>query len=180
MEQITITEALSEVNLIKKKIKAAHEKVSGMLFRLEHQADPFASEGGSAEVVKRELQSIGDLNGRLVGIRAAISRANLDNIIMINGFSQSIHNWLIWKREIAEIHSKFVANVINIVGGQQASNSARPQVYKDERSGEVMIVKQVINIEYPKWLEMQARQTETFEKLDGQLSLKNATILISI
>lgn len=179
MTQITVTEALSEINLIKKKVTAKQEKIQGMLTRVEHLADPFASDGGSPQVIKNEYQALYDLQRRLMKIRAAISSANLENTITIGLATYTIHDWLIWKREVRAGHIGFVSAVNRLIKTHLDQQSRQPQVYKDE-AGAVQLVKTSINIDYPTWLKYEAEMTEMTEKLDGQLSLKNATILVEV
>lgn len=93
MEKITITEALSEVNLIKKKIASKQNRITTALVRATHVADPFESEGGSKAMIKSELQGIHDLNRRLARIRAGISQANLETEITIGEDNRTIHDW---------------------------------------------------------------------------------------
>jgi hypothetical protein len=178
---ITITEALSEINLIKKKLQSKHQKVKDMLIRAEHVPDAFEKEGGSKEVIAREVQSANDLAMRLVHIRSGISRANLGTTITLTennlSVTQSIHDWLIWKREIVKDHLAFLNNVNNTVKLHTDSISKQPQVYKDN-DGNVHLVKSIVNVHYPDWLALQANISAILEKLDGQLSLKNATVTI--
>lgn len=42
------------------------------------------------------------------------------------------------------------------------------------------VVKWLYHIDYSEWIKLYERGNETLEKLDGQLSLKNATILVEI
>lgn len=179
MEKITITEALSEVNLIKKKIIAKQSKIKEGLFRVEHLPDPFISEGGSASMIGRETQGIQDLNQRLARIRATISLANLTNNISISGDLRTIHDWLIWKREIAKDQIAFVSSVHKNVKTHMDQSGKTPQVYKDTNDA-VQIVKYVYNLDYAQWLKHDEILNEKLEQLDGQLSLKNATILVEI
>jgi hypothetical protein len=51
--QTTITEALSEINLIKKKIEKKQQDVIGNLVRWEHLKDPFESVGGASSVFEK-------------------------------------------------------------------------------------------------------------------------------
>jgi hypothetical protein len=180
---ITITEALSEINLIKKKLVSKRGVVSQMLIRAEHIPDTYEKEGGSRAYIDREVQSINDLCLRLISIRAGINRANLKETITIseNGhaISQSIHDWLIWKREIINDDLNFYKTVTHAVKMHLDSVSKQPQVYKDD-AGNIHLVKSMINIDYPAWQAAHARASAILEKLDGQLSLKNATILIDV
>jgi hypothetical protein len=178
---ITITEALSEINLIKKKLATKHQKVNEMLIRADHVPDQFEKEGGSKVVIEREAQSIHDLQMRLIHIRSGISKANLNTPITISEgtltMMQSIHDWLIWKREIVKDHIAFLHGVNQTVKSHLDAISKQPQVYKDE-AGVIQLVKSVVNIHYPDWLTAQSNIQSILEKLDGQLSLKNATVLI--
>lgn len=179
MAQITITEALSEINLIKKKIQAKQTKIQGMLTQVEHLPDPWAQLGGASAVIKAEYQAIMDLQERLKSIRAGISQANLENTIHLGVRSLSIHDWLIWKREIYKPHEQFIKSVNSAVKSYIDQASKSPQVYKDD-AGNVQLVKTKVNIEYPDWQRYEQELMEINEKLDGQLSLKNATIFIEI
>ena len=179
MSKITITEALSEINLVKKKISAKQAKIQSALVQAEHIADPFLSEGGSEAMIKAESQGIYDLNYRLAKIRAEISHANLTHKISLGEDSRSIHDWLIWKREIATGQIRFTKEVHEAIKNHNKSSSDRPQVYKDSEE-KVQLVKYKINVDYADWLKREAELNEKLEKLDGQLSLKNATIVIEI
>jgi hypothetical protein len=177
MEQLTITEALSEVNLIKKKIIAKQDKIKQNLIRYDHLPDPFKNDGGIEQVIISESQGIMDLSRRLEKIRAGISKANLGNAIKIGNEAKTIHDWLIWKREIASGQISFLGHCNSAVRTHLDQSGKQPQVYKDPE-GQTHLVKTTPNINYPEWLKYQAELTETLEKLDGQLSLKNATIAI--
>lgn len=182
MEKLTITEGLAEITLIKKKLLAKQSKIKDMLTRVEHLPDVFEKEGGSQEVVGREMQGISDLVHRLIRIRAAISKANLLTLIVIaddqgDKITMTIHDWLIWKREAARDFIGFVAGVNKSVRAHMENAGRQPQVYKDE-AGNVQVAKIKINLDYPAWLALESSTTDRLQKLDGQLSLKNATVVI--
>lgn len=179
MEKMTVTEALSEVNLIKKKIKSKQEKIRGALFRVEHVKDPFESDGGSEKMIQSEHQSLSDLNRRLEKIRSGISRANLETTITLGEEEKTIHDWLIWKREIATDYTTFVKDICNVVKVNNDAQAKNPQVYKDDE-GKIHLVKPITNVDYSEWLKRHEKLIEKYENLDGKLSLKNATILIQI
>lgn len=179
MAQLTITEALSEINLIKKKIQAKQTKILGMLTQVEHLPDPWAQLGGASQVIREEYQAICDLHTRLQNIRAGISKANLENSLKVGFKTRTIHDWLIWKREIYKEFQSFIVNVNKNVKIYIDQASKAPQVYKDD-AGNVQLVKTKINIEYPHWQAFEQELMEVNEQLDGQLSLKNATITIEV
>jgi hypothetical protein len=180
-KMITITEALSEINLIKKKVTGKRAQIQQMLIRATHIPDVYEKEGGSKAFIEREMQAIADLNLRLIRIRSEISHANLETQITLSEgaftLTQSIHDWLIWKRELVKEQLQFVNSVNTTVKLHIDSVSKQPQVYKDEE-GNIHLVKSEVNIHYPSWVAQQASLNALFEKLDGQLSLKNATVTI--
>ncbi len=177
MEKLTITEALSEINLIKKKIAKKKETVLGTLVRASHLPDPYVNQGGSEAFVKSEQQSINDLTNRLIRIRSSIARANVENRVTIGGLEQSIYDWLTFKREIADDLIAFTNNVHRQVEQHSQRAAQQPQVYKTE-DGKTQLVEYKINVDQGEWLKKNEDLVEKKEKLDGLLSLKNATIVI--
>lgn len=179
MEKMTITEALSEINLVKKKIEKKSLNVLENLIRAKHIKDPFESSGGSKKVNESEIQAIRDLNNRLVKLRAAISIANLGNEISVEGEGKSIHDWLIWKREVSKNEMDFSAKIPSLVKTHMDQVTRQPQVYKDDE-GKTHLVDFEINVDYPEFVKENGKLQNILGKLDGQLSLKNATIVVEI
>ena len=179
MEKMTITEALSEVNLLKKKLENKKKHALGHLVKPEHSPDFYSNEGGTPAFLKREFQSIDDLHKRLIKIRAAISRANLENEIIIGERTQSIHDWLIWKREIAEDETNFYKTIVSTVKSNLDEAAKNPRCY-DDNEGKKQLLKVQSNVDYAFFVKKQEQMSELFEQLDGKLSLKNATIVVSI
>lgn len=179
MDQITITEALSEINLIKKKIENKKTAILNNLAKASHVPDPYEKQGGGFAANKAELQSIKDLSQRLTRIRGAISQANIANHISILGETKSINDWLTWKREISPLDTKFLLDLCQKTKTNLDHWSKSPQVYKDD-SGNTHLVKFESNIDYAEVMKESERFSDILEKLDGQLSLKNATIVIDI
>lgn len=130
-------------------------------------------------MISKEHQSMRDLQRRLQRIRAAISQANLDNMITVNDMTQSIHDWLIWKREIAAESNGFLQLITHQTKVHMDQAGKSPQVFKDEKE-QLKVVKWIYHIDYSEWLRMYEKGNEALEKLDGQLSLKNATIVVEI
>lgn len=179
MEKITITEALSEVNLIKKKIDKKKEMILANLARFKHVPDPYSKQGGGAQANLNELQAIKDLSSRLMRVRGAISQANLSNKITINGHELSIHDWLTWKREVAPLKQKFFLDLCQKTKQNMDHFAKSPQVYKDEE-GKTHLVEFESNIDYADVMKDTENIGDCLERLDGQLSLKNATITVEI
>jgi len=177
--KMTITEALSELNLIKKKIKAKQEKIRSALVHISHMPDAFASEGGSAKMINHESQSISDLSVRYTKIKAAITEANIKNMVQIANINMSIHDWLTWKREFATTNIEFLKVCCNTVKAHMDQYGKSPQVYKDAND-QTQLVKYSYNIDYSQWIKNLENVSDIHEKLDGQLSLHNATVIIEI
>ncbi len=175
---ITITEALSEVNLIKKKIEDADTSIRTILVRPSHVPDMYINHGGAPEMAKRTQQAVSDLRQRLVRIRSQISKANIENQITINGESKSIFDWLSWKREIYPGLEKSLKTQIEDLRSYQKRQADRPEVWKDQE-GKTQLVQFCYNVDLKTLEDQYSSLVDIFGKLDGQLSLRNATITIS-
>ena len=179
MSEMTITEALSEINLIKKKLEHKKKSVMNLLVRADHMKDPYEDQGGTPAFLLREVQALCDLEDYFIRIRSGISQANLSNLITIGGLSKTIHDWLTWKREISKEQVSFVNTIVHQVKETLDISGKKPQVYADAE-GKTHLVHYKVNLDYPAWVKKQEHLAEIFEKLDGQLSLKNATIVIKV
>lgn len=179
MNKITITEALSEINLIKKKIEHKKKTVLGLVVKPQHIKDPYVNEGGTTGYLNREFQAISDLEKRLVSLRGAISIANCESQITVGEIKMSIHDWLTWKREVSKEQTSFVNAVVSTVKQHMDQAQKSPQVWEDAEGKKNLVVFESM-IDYPAFIKKQEMLAEIFENLDGQLSLKNATVTVSI
>lgn len=177
MEKLTITEALSEINLIKKKLDAKYNVIQSSLFRVEHLPDPYKNEGGLEAFFSKEMQSAGDLNERLLKIRSAISKANHETQVEVCGVKRTVQDWLNWKREVLPALRQHTTRIYESIKDKQEVALQRPQVYKDE-NGAAHVVKTVSALSINEAAQGRAVVTEFEEKLDGKLSLINATTVI--
>jgi len=181
MSKITITEALAELNLIKKKIEKKKPDILNNLLRYEHVADPFLKEGGSQQYIAAEIQSINSLRERFVKIRSAIAKINTETHITVNNVTRTINEWLNWKRDQATDDLLFRQQISATLKTQmdRLANSSQVPVYKDDK-GENHFVKWATNTSYSEHLKAAEEIQAILDTLDGQLSLKNATIVIEI
>lgn len=175
---LTITEALAEIKTIGKRLAKKREAIGPYLARQEGIKDPLEKSGGSPAFLISERQAIADLESRIVELRRGIRKANEATTIVIEGKSQTIADWLIWRREIAP-------GVASFLGGLRASlNNIRLNAQKN---GNAVVSKDgqpaaptdvLVNLDEADL----NKSIETLETilgtLDGQLSLKNATVLI--
>ena len=174
---ITITEALAEIKTIGKRIDKKQEFVFGSLARQEGARDPLEKDGGAEVVVSRERQAINDLQTRVVELRRGIQRANDSTIVQIGGAERSISEWLIWKRDVAPKRRDFLNKMSG--GLKQLRENAKRQGQNVVQIGAAQQFSDiVVSIDE---LAL-AKEIEELEKilgdLDGQLSLKNATVPI--
>jgi hypothetical protein len=179
MAQTTITEALAELKTIDKRIAKKREFVLGYLLRQEMFKDPLEKDGGSVSAIKRELQSIHDLEERKIVIRRAVQRANEQNTIAVGRQSRTIADWLVWRREVAPVQQTFLANIRTKI--EQARQEAARKGAGLSASAESAKPNDVIvNVNEQEL----AREIEALEEilgtLDGQLSLRNATLTIDV
>ena len=178
MTEITITEALAEIPTIEKRIEKKREFIMNYLFRKSSIRDPHEKDGGSSELIARERQAISDLHERLIKIRSVIQNANSENTITVGDETKSITHWLTWKREIAPKDQYFLKKVSEEL--QKMRNRAMNEGVgvTDKDSG--FSSDYVVNINEHEL----SKEIEELElilgTLDGQLSLKNATIKVKL
>ena len=177
--KITITEALAEVKTIGKRIDKKKEFISQYVFRQEQVKDPLEKDGGSVTVLKRELQAIGDLQERLMRIRAGVIASNLATPISIDGRTRTVTDWLTWRKDIAPGATAMIAQL------RQGIESTRQQmrakgVTLGSASVDLKPTDIIVNVDEMSLAREAERLEETLGTLDGKLSLLNATTTIDI
>ena len=178
MSKITITEALAEVPTIGKRIQKKKELIASCLYRQSVVRDPYERDGGAASLIVREVQAIGDLEQRLINIRSSIASANQANEITVNGTTRKIGDWLTWRREVAEGRKQLYGSLLTALKQMHQQANQRGLGVKTEDAG--FSADYIVNINEAE-LAAKAEELETIlGALDGQLSLKNATILIDV
>lgn len=178
MSQLTITEALAEIPTIQKRIEKKQEFVFSYLYRQSNVRDPHEKDGGSQLLIERELQSIHDLQKRLVDIRSAIQDANQNNIITIGSETKTISDWLTWRREVAPKEQQFFNTLFARLSQMRQEALRKGVSVSDQDKGYSNDV--VVNINEKKLSETIEGIEEILGVLDGQLSLKNATLVVEL
>jgi hypothetical protein len=178
---MTITEALAEIKTIGKRIEKKREFVLAYLFRQEGLKDPLEKDGGSVEAIKRELQSIADLEGRVINLRRGIQHANDKTEVTVKDNVLSIADWLTWRRDVAPGVQTFQHTLrvrLNALREQAKRGGSAVIGAVATVSSDAKPTDYIVNIDEAEL----ARKSEEIEEilgvLDGQLSLKNATIMI--
>ena len=177
MTEVTITEALAEIGTITSRIEKKRSAVLSYLSRRGSQRDPLAKDGGSEKFVAAELQAIKDLEERIVSIRRAVAAANAATAITVGDQTRSISDWLTWRRDVSDTRRSFYALMVNSIENARktAQQKGAALVTNAEQARDEDVVVSLNEGDLRRDIEA---HEEILGKLDGQLSLKNATVLI--
>jgi len=178
MTEITITEALAEIPTIEKRIVKKQKFILNYLYRKSSIRDPHEKDGGSSELIARERQAILDLQERLIKIRFVIQQANAENTITIGSQTKSIGNWLTWRREIAPKEQQFLNQIAEDL--QRMRNKAMNEGVGVTDKDPGFSSDYVVNINELALSKEIEELENILGTLDGQLSLKNATIKVDL
>lgn len=179
MAQLTITEALAETKTIAKRLESKRQFVGQYLFRQDFLKDPLEKDGGSRAAIQRERQAIGDLEERVIAIRSAITEANRTTSLTVQGRTRTIQDWLTWRREVSEGQKTFLQKIRSAV--DQARKQAQQQGIKMVAGQPATAPNDVIVNVDEQALAKEAEEMElVLGELDGLLSLKNATVLVTL
>lgn len=177
---MTITEALAEIKTILKRIQSKREFIENYQLRLDSLKDPLEKDGGSAKAVAEAEQAVVDLEKRIVSLRIGIQKANEDNVISIETVEMPIADWLIWRREIAPGRERFLSQLTARLSAARQSIQGKNYQWGNDKSATEKPADIVVNIDEGKLNKDKEQMKNILGQLDGQLSLKNATIMLSV
>lgn len=173
---MTITEALAELKTIQKRVEKKRQYIGQYLGRQEGLRDPLEKDGGSPAVIARERQAISDLQTRHVAIRTGIQKINQVTPIVVAGVAKTIAEWLTWRKEIAPGAQTFVTSLRASVESNRKQALQKGFAVVSATVAPTAPTDIIINVDEAA-LAAEAEQLEIIlGTLDGQLSLKNATI----
>ena len=178
MAKITITEALAEIPTIEKRMEKKRDFIQNYLYRQSSVRDPHEKEGGSVKLITQEKQAIADLETRMIKIRASIQQANSENTITIGKQTRTIVDWLTWRREVAPNEQRFLNEVMLKINELHKQANRQGVTVTDKDAG--FSSNYVVNINERDLAEEIENLENILGTLDGQLSLKNATILLEL
>lgn len=178
--RLTITEALAELKLIESKSKKKQEFVLQYVARNEAIRDPLDKDGGSRQVLAQEMQAVHDLGERRIRIRRAISAANDATSVKIGESTRSITDWLIWRREVAPGIKTHLAQIMTGIEGLRKQAQARGNTVVTSQDAAMKQNDVVVNVDERDIHRRLETIQEALDTLDGQLSLKNATVFVEI
>lgn len=177
---ITITEALAEIKTIGKRLENKRVALAPYLARQEGVRDPMEKEGGSAKYISQERQAIGDLEERIIQLRQDIQKANDSTVVTIEGQARSISQWLTWRREIAPNRRNFLAGLRNGLTNvrDKARNQGAALISATASTATAQPTDIVVNVDEAEINRSIEELEDILGQLDGQLSLKNATVFV--
>ena len=174
--KMTITEALAEIKTIGKRLDKRRQFIRDHLVRIDRIKDPLEDQGGTRQVIERELQAVGDLEERLVALRSAINSANQSTQLTIGRATRSVAEWIIWRREVSGGAQQFFTQMLS---GINASRKQQPMVQAPGAVGGEPAGFE-IGIDEKRLADDIDGMEQTLGTLDGQLSLLNATTFVEI
>jgi hypothetical protein len=175
---MTITEALAEIKTIDKRILAKRSFIETYLYRIDSLRDPHEKDGGSASLIQNEFQAIKDLEDRVIALRNGIQKANETNKITVEGDERTIADWLVWRREISTRRGQFLNRLrLNLSSARDAVKSGRINFGAGQTPSTPADL--IVNINEQELNKEHEKLQNILGQLDGQLSLKNATVMIA-
>lgn len=182
---MTITEALAEIKTIGKRLEKKKQAVLANIGRDSRLKDPLED---SIAYVKQERQAIEDLEKRIVRIRTAILRKNLETPCTVGENTMTIMEWLNFRNEVAEKRQMFLTSINTAVrqirdkvqreGGRVTFAGAAAVASAD--SGDKKPIEILLHLDEKELLAEQEGLEKTLGDLDGKLSLLNATTVIDV
>lgn len=174
----TITEALADIKTSLARIEKKRAQVVVFLGRDSRLRDPMEKEGGSAEFVRRERQSIKDLQEKIVKIRSAIQAANLSIKLTIEGTERTLSEWLNWRREISENEKKHLQTMSSHLATLRQRAIQQGQRVTETAPDVTMTGDLIVAVSEVALAEEIDKMENVLGQLDGRLSLLNATTTI--
>ena len=162
MTKLTIHEAFAEIKLIESKIEKNLQEGLEYSSREAGYVDPLEKEGGSANFVVARLQAIRDLNDRLIAIKLAMEKANLEHAITIGDKTASVAQWLLFRR-FTHYHNA-VSKML------RQTRRLNPTTDNDEGF--------VINFNREELIKTDEKLSQVLSELDSKLSVFNALTVI--
>jgi hypothetical protein len=176
---MTITEALAEMKTLAKRIEKKREAITPYLLRQSIVVDPFTDSGGSREFVRRERQALDDMERRMVAIRTSIQKTNQATPITVEGETKTIAEWLTWRKEVAPGRQKFLqqirATILRVRDDMQKKGGVVGEAPKADSDKNI-----TVNVDEAAVIKEIEQMENILGTLDGQLSLKNATVMVQV
>ena len=175
MATLTITEALAEINVLKKRIQKKKDDVGQNVVRHSRIVDN--REGGSDKYVGEQMQAISDLEARTVRIVSSIQEANLANELSVQledgkPIIKTVTEWLAWRKHVAPERKAFLSRL------RTGIVNKRTEIERDasREDGDSLIV----NLDEDALTKEDENLEFILGRLDGLLSVNNATTTLEV
>lgn len=174
---MTLTEALQETKTLKERIQKKRERLTVHLARTEATRDLLEDEGGQKEHLKRELQSIEDLEQELLSKWHSITTTNAATQLVVEEESKTLEDWIRWKVQVAPLRHKFIESVLNHLQSVRNKSESDKRQYKD-KDLDPRVFEIVSNVDEKRFRDELEWLEKVLGSLDAKLSVKNATTQI--
>lgn len=171
--RMTITEALGKLKTIDARIEKKKQVVMEHLVRPAALVDPLEAQGGQTKLVGAELQAIRDLLEYKLAVKKAINEANLEQELTVGEVSMSISEWLVWKRDVAPLWIDALNGMLRKISSQRDEFVRRMASAPGQQS-------LIVNTDEAELARRLENVVKTFGEMDGQLSLRNATVFCDV
>ena len=179
MAEITVSEALAVLKTLEMRINKKLGNILPYVYRQEALRDPLDDVGGSKSYINKEIQSMEDLQEYRLDLRRAIQDSNEKTDVTVLGETRTIADWLMWRREILPHKQNVYTQILAKI--EQARNEANRQGYAiSQQDNKRFSPDFIVNVDEAEMREKLDRLQNIDGKLDGQLSLKNATTVIDV
>ncbi len=178
---LRIANAMAEIKLAIRKIASNREFILRNLVRDAERVDPFAKDGSTqAAQIASKLQAINDNARRVVALRSAIGKKNIETLLEIEGIEMSVAEWLIWRRDVLPQLRATMEEIVRQIAG--ATNPDSMASTRRRLSGERVdgTTKWEINISEQLVHEELQKLDAIEERLDGALSVLNANTFLDV
>lgn len=173
MPTMTLTEALARHKLTLAKISDATNRLQHYLVRDDRLQDPLLKADTTSEAfVAQQRQSISDLCQLAINIRRAIAQQNRDIRVTFGKLSMSIEDALCWRREIAPLQKALLNSLL------VKARESRTPIRSSQSATD--LIKWVVSFDEKQAMDELEQLTTALAELDMQLSIVNATHIITV
>jgi len=176
----TITEVLAELATIDKRLPKKAQELIPYVARAAQLKDPLSKSGGSERYIAAERQSFSDLLQRKIILRRVVAKANAETTIAIDGKEMSVADWLVWKRECYAPHLQMLQGLLGQAQGARQQAQQRGVALIRVEHEQVASQDILVCLDERELIDEVAALEERFGRLDGLLSLKNATTSVEV
>ena len=174
-----IQEGLSKLKTIRKRMQDIRGDVREFSVWNSKIKHPWGIKGGNQDynikeaeqVARSKIQSYHDLKNEFLRIKTAIDRTNIQTKITVAGKEFTLHEAILYKREVAEMLQELVGNY------EHCALKVKRDVDRENEKDNVSVKSDVIYL-FPSDEVEKTRKfiNEFLEEVDGKMQIANATV----